>query len=57
MVNYISQQIYITKPATVHCSGGKGSSGTSLDIIIKKENSITVDNAISGLSRVWGESI
>jgi len=57
MVNYISQQIYITKPATVHCSGGKGSSGTSLDIIIKKENSITVDNAISGLSRVRSESI
>jgi hypothetical protein len=56
MVNYISQQIGITKPATVHCSGGKGSSGTSLDVIYQ-ENSITVDNAISGLSRVRGESI
>jgi len=36
MVNYISQQIDITKPATVHCSGGKGSSGTSLDVIYQE---------------------
>ena len=36
MVNYISQQIDITKQATVHCSGGKGSSGTSLDIIYQE---------------------
>ena len=57
MVNYISQQIYITTPATVHCSGGKGSSGTSLDIIIKKENGMTADKAISRLSRIRGESV
>ncbi|HVI21209.1 MAG TPA: hypothetical protein VM660_04070 [Bacillus sp. (in: firmicutes)] len=36
MVNYISQQIDITKPATMHCSGGKGRSGTSLDVIYRE---------------------
>jgi atypical dual specificity phosphatase len=42
----------------VHCSAGKGRTGTILAAyIIKKESGMTANKAISRLSRIRGESI
>ena len=58
VVNYISQQIDRTRPVMVHCSGGKGRTGIILAAyLIKKENDMTADNAISRLRRIRVESI
>lgn len=42
----------------MHCSAGKGRTGTILAAyIIKKESGMTANKAISRLSRIRGESI
>ena len=42
----------------VHCSAGKGRTGTILAAyLIKKESGMTANKAISRLSRIRGESI
>jgi atypical dual specificity phosphatase len=55
VVNYISQQIDRTRPVM---AGGKGRTGIILAAyLIKKENDMTADNAISRLRRIRVESI
>ena len=58
VVNNISQQIDRIRPIIVHCSGGKGRTVTIQGVyLIKKENGMSADKAISKLKRIRGESI
>jgi atypical dual specificity phosphatase len=58
VLNYISRQIDNGKPVMVHCSGGKGRTGTILAAyLIKKRNVLNAYQAIYTLRNIRGESI
>jgi atypical dual specificity phosphatase len=57
-VNYIGRQLDNGNPVMVHCSGGKGRTGTILAAyLIKKRKALNAYQAISKLRNIRGESI
>jgi hypothetical protein len=55
VVSYIIRQIDNGRPVMVHCSGGKGRTGTIY--LIKEGNVLSAEQAINRLRKIRGESI
>ena len=58
VINHIRTQINHGKPVMVHCSGGKGRTGTILaGYLLRTQNGLSAEQAISKLRNIKGQAV